>query len=326
MLAAVAFFEEGANAAGAPERNHISLRHHEHHVRKIGKQARRLVHAAGAIDHHVAVVTHEQIEQAGQFRGRRGGGVGLLRAGQQVQAILGRGHQALKQGSIHAVQILQRVHHTEGGARIEMQCSMTDRREVHQDGLAVMLLQRNGGVDGEGGRAASAFGIDDGKNACLAGAAALAARGREAGECFQQAFGSGMRSMNSPAPARIAPTIAIGLRMSPIAKMAMSLVVARMSSMVRMARWRIFGIHIDQHNFGALRLHLAHDGVGRAQRKADIAENDAGNVRALQAVLEYCRLFPVLGQEGDCDAMHGLVLAKISSAFAWYWGTNLRAK
>ena len=60
-----------------------------------------------------------------------------------------------------------------------------------------------------------------------------------------------------------------------------------------------------------LRLHLANDGIGRAEREADIAEHNARNVSALQSVLEYGGLLPVLGQEGDCDAMHGLVLAKI---------------
>jgi len=40
------------------------------------------------------------------------------------------------------VQVLQRVYDTETGARVEMQRRVADGREVDQDSLAMILLQR----------------------------------------------------------------------------------------------------------------------------------------------------------------------------------------
>src|SRR5205807_8135245 len=78
-----------------------------------------------------------------------------------------------------------------GGTGDEMQGGMSDRREIDQDRLPVMLLERYGGVDRQRGRAASALGINDGEHARFACGAASAPRGGEAGEGLQQAFSSG---------------------------------------------------------------------------------------------------------------------------------------
>jgi len=60
---------------------------------------------------------------------------------------------------------------------------------------------------------------------------------------------------------RMAPTIVTGLRISPTAKMAMSLVVARISSMARNGALGFVGIYVDDDDFGTLVLHLADHGV-----------------------------------------------------------------
>ncbi len=62
------------DASGAPQRNHIGLRDHQHGVGKIGEQARSGVETAGSVDNHEAVMIHQQIEQARQFTRRGFGG------------------------------------------------------------------------------------------------------------------------------------------------------------------------------------------------------------------------------------------------------------
>ena len=87
----------------------------------------RFVHASRAIDNDVAVVADQQIKQARKLSGCRYRGIGLLRASQQMKAVLGRGHQTFEQGSVHAVQVLQGIHDAECGAGIQMQRGVTDR-------------------------------------------------------------------------------------------------------------------------------------------------------------------------------------------------------
>ena len=74
--------------------------------------------------------------------------LGLLRAGQQLQSALALGHQTFEQRSIEAVQILQRVHHSERGPHIEMKSAVSQRSKIHQQNSALGFLQRDGGVDG----------------------------------------------------------------------------------------------------------------------------------------------------------------------------------
>ena len=58
-------------------------------------------------------MTHQQIEQSRQFPRCGLAGIGLLRSGQQVQALLGRSHQAIEEGNVQAMQVLQRIYHAE---------------------------------------------------------------------------------------------------------------------------------------------------------------------------------------------------------------------
>ena len=108
-VAAAAFFEEGVNASGAPQRNHVSLRDDEHGVGKIGEQARGGIETAGGVDDDEAIVIHQQIEQAGQFarRGYRSDKAAAVR--REDAGLLWRGHEAIEQRGVEAVQVLQRV-------------------------------------------------------------------------------------------------------------------------------------------------------------------------------------------------------------------------
>src|ERR1019366_5459451 len=84
-VAACAFFEEGMDAAGAPQRYDVSLSDHEQRVGEIGEQARGGIEAARGVNDHIAIVIHQQVEQAGQFGGRGGGVIRLLRGGKKMQ-------------------------------------------------------------------------------------------------------------------------------------------------------------------------------------------------------------------------------------------------
>ena len=169
-VAAGAFFEEGVNASGAPERNHIGLRDHQHGVRKIGEQARGGIEAAGGVDDDEAVVIHQQIEQAGQFSWSRFGRIRLLRSGQKMQALFGRSHQAVEQRDVEAVQVLQSVEHAELRAQVEMKRGVTDGSKVDQNDVAVRLLQRDGSVDSGGGATGASLGAEEREDPGLAGA------------------------------------------------------------------------------------------------------------------------------------------------------------
>ena len=63
-VAARAFFEEGMDATRAPQRDDVSLSDHEHSVREVGEQACGRIEAAGGVDDNVAIVIHQQVEQA----------------------------------------------------------------------------------------------------------------------------------------------------------------------------------------------------------------------------------------------------------------------
>ena len=132
---------------------------------------------------------YQQVEEAGQF-GRRGDGmIRLLRAGEKMQAVLSSGHQAFEQGSVEAVQVLERIGHSETGAQVEMQLGVADRSKVHENHAAVRLLQGNGGVDGGGSGAGASFGAEKSEDASLARASASAgAVGTETRESFEQSL------------------------------------------------------------------------------------------------------------------------------------------
>ena len=55
----------------APQGNYVRLGDHKHGIGKIGEQAGRGIEPAGSIDHDIAIVIDQQIEEARQFSQRR---------------------------------------------------------------------------------------------------------------------------------------------------------------------------------------------------------------------------------------------------------------
>ena len=81
-------------------------------------------------------------------------------------------------------------------------------------------------------------------------------------------------------------TMLAGWLISPLAKMAICRVVARISSMARMARCASCGANINDHNFGARVLQLPQDGVGRGNGKPYMAEYHCCQPCCLQSSLQ----------------------------------------
>ncbi len=74
-----------------------------------------------------------------------------------------------------------------------MQLGVADGSKVHQNHVAVGLLQRNRGVDRGGSSAGASLGAEKSKDAGLARASASAgAVGTETGKSFEQSLGAGV--------------------------------------------------------------------------------------------------------------------------------------
>ncbi len=265
----------------------IGLRDHEHGIGKVGKQARGGIEAAGGIDHDEAIVIDQQIEEACEFGGRGRGGIRLLRAGEQMQAVLGHGHEAIEQGSVKAVQVLERVGDAEAGAQVEMKLGVADGSEIDQNHVAVGLLQRERGVDGGGGGSGAAFGAEKSENAGFARAAAsTSAVGAEAGESFEQSLGAGAIVEILSRTGAHAGHDGGGLLHAAIGEDGELERVGLNQFDGFDCGLRIGGRNIHQDNLCAEILNLAQDGIGRASGKADIAEHSMGEARGFDAILQ----------------------------------------
>src|SRR5208282_53258 len=111
----------------------------------------------------------------------------LLSAGQQVKAVAIRSHQALKQRTVHAMQILQRVDQRELRPQIQLQRGMADGSEIHQHDAPVSFLQGDGSIYRSCGRARSTLGVQKREDASFARTALRPAQGRrEASESLDQ--------------------------------------------------------------------------------------------------------------------------------------------
>jgi hypothetical protein len=98
--------------------------------------------------HQLVII--RQLPEKRAAGGGGGGCVGLRRPRQQMQTFRGGRYQTLKQGRVHAVEVLQRVQYTEGRAHVKVQSGVTAGSEVDQDGLPVILLQGCSKVHREG--------------------------------------------------------------------------------------------------------------------------------------------------------------------------------
>ena len=116
----------------------------------------------------------------------------LLRASKQMKAVAIGRHQAIEQGAIHAVEVLQGIDQGELRAQIQLQRSVADGSEIDQHDTAVSFLQGDGGVHRDGGGSGSALGVQKSQNASFGQVALGAAQGGgEAGESFDQGFAAG---------------------------------------------------------------------------------------------------------------------------------------
>jgi len=69
------------------------------------------------------------------------------------------------------MEILQGVPNAEAGTQVQMQLGVTDRRKIHQNRVAVGLLQRQRRIHGGRGRSRSPFGAKECENSRLSGSA-----------------------------------------------------------------------------------------------------------------------------------------------------------
>jgi len=83
--------------------------------------------------------------------------VRLLSASQKMKTVAIGRHQAFEQRLVHAMEVLQRIDQSELRPQVQLQSCVANGSEIHQHHTAVCLLQGDGGVDGSGGGAGSAF-------------------------------------------------------------------------------------------------------------------------------------------------------------------------
>ncbi len=287
-VAAGAFFEEVMNAAGAPQGDDVGLGDDEDRVGEVGEQAGGGIEATGSVDHDVAIMVGEKVEEAGEF-GRCGHrGVGLAGTGEKMQPVLRGRHEAFEQRSVEAMEVFQSVRHAEAGAEIEMKLGVADGSEVDQDNAVVSLLESDGSVDRGGGGAGAALGTEEGENPGFAGAAASPrAVGTEAGEGFEQGFGAGRIIEKLSGAGAHGGHNAGWLPHGAVGKNGQL-------QRVRLDQFdgadgglRILRRNIDDHHFGPEILNLAQDGVCGAGGKADVGVYGAGQAGGFQAALEF---------------------------------------
>ena len=225
---------------------------------------------------------------AGELGGRGNGRIRLLRAGQKVQAIFARGHQAIEQRSVEAVKIFEGVGHSKAGAEIEVELGVADGSEIDQNYAAMGLLKGDGGVDSGGGGSGAAFGAEKSEDASFAGTAAgTRAVGAETGEGFEERLSAGGIVQKLARSGAHAGHDGGGLLHGAVGENGQLQSVGLNQFDRADGGMRIVGRDIDDHNFGAQILNLTKNRVGGAGRKADVAEYGARQARRLDAALQF---------------------------------------
>src|SRR5580700_2233792 len=180
------------HAPGAPERGYVGVGDEQNFFGEIADQSRCAIQARGSVHDNVMKQANHRIEQAGKVGGGRFDGGGRGRAGKHLQSTLVPGHEAIEQRRVEAMEIGDGVGDSERRLEVEMQRAVAEGRQVYQRGAVVNRLQGKREIDGYGGGAAAAFGIDDGENfSAGAFATGLAAHRGEANESFEEIGGAG---------------------------------------------------------------------------------------------------------------------------------------
>src|SRR5271170_5817153 len=87
------------------------------------------------------------------------------------------------------MQILQRIRYSKAGTQVEVKLSVADWRKIHQNHVAVSLLQSQSGIDRGGCSSGSSLRTDKSEDAGFAGASARARPvGAETGQGFEKGF------------------------------------------------------------------------------------------------------------------------------------------
>ena len=190
---------------------------------------------------------------------------------------------------------------------------MADGRKVHQDDVAVALLQGNRGVHRSGGAAGAALRADEREHPRFSGTTGSPrARGTEAGQRFQQNFvarraihilagtiahaGHDIRRLRHLSIGEDGNLLGSGPNQFDGANRAM----------------RVMHRNFYDNNFGARLLYPADDRVRWTDGEPNVAEYFIAQSSCSQALLQYGKAFPVFGQQGYSNPMHGAALADFS--------------
>src|SRR5271155_1091715 len=204
-----------------------------------------------------------------------------------MQAIFGVGHQTIEQRGVEAVQVFKRVRNSEAGAQVEMELGVADGGEIHQNDVAVRLLQGEGGIDGGRGGASASLGTEKGKDAGFAHApAGTGAIGAEPGQGFEQSLKSSALVEVFAGSGAHAGHDGGGLLHGAVSEDSQLEGVGLNEFDGFDGGLRVRGTDINDDDFGAQVLNLAEDGVGASGREADVAEHHASQAGSLQAALQ----------------------------------------
>ena len=205
-----------------------------------------------------------------------------------MQAVFGRGHQAIEQRNIEAMQVLERVGDSESGSQVEMELGVADGRKVDQNHAALGLLQSYGGIDGGSGGARASFGAEEGKNARFACAPASAgAGGTKTRQGFEKSLSAGAVIQVFPGSGAHAGHDGGRLQQGSVGEDGELQGVGLDEFNGFDGGLRIPGRDINDDHLGAQILNLAQDGVRRSGGKADVGEHHPGQLCGLQAVLQF---------------------------------------
>ena len=186
------------------------------------------------------------------------------------------------------MQILQRVGHSKAGAQIEMKLGVADGRKIHQNHIAVRLLQSYGGIDRGCSGSRPALGTEKSEDASFARASTSAsAVGTETCQGFEKGFGASAVIQVFAGPGAHAGHNRGGLLHAAVGENRQLQGIGLNEFDRADGRLRILRRDIDDDDFGAQILNLAEDGVSGAGRKADIAEHGPGQTGSLYPALQF---------------------------------------
>jgi len=250
-------------------------------------------------------VAHQHVEEPDKFSGGGFDGGGGVGTGKQLQAAAMPGHEALKQGTIHAVEIASGVGDGEQRFKVQMKRGVSEGGEIDEGGVAVSGLQCEGKVDGYGCGSAATLGVDDGED-FAAGAFFLnpALGGGEANKGLEEVGGGGgaVNELASAGPHGIDDDVRL-VEASDGEHGGVGKFLAKEFNGAH-GGGGIIGGNINQEDVRMGGLDAAHDGIGGSDGKTGTGMNRAGHTGAIDQHLEDGALFVVGGYDDDRKLGH----------------------